>query len=471
MSAARGSDERLGAVLDFPWEVLEYLSWLRRSPQTGEGTGNYLFDQPQLRFEPRDEDIIVCEPGLAVRSEQGRLCLSSPRAANGVELAGLSSRDRDETLQVLSAFDSERCLAEVRLAVPQPSRALASLLQHAFGRALFAPLAVSGAERAISGVEITRFPGSPYEIARPYWQNMAAVRAALPRLESALDDDQRFARQLCELHVIALMGENLDSYYQPQSPISGRRAAPGRLMLTATRVVERSLAVAANAPAAHFVVSGPIVHAAQLGGERYHELLRQSLGAPRADAVGAFSDETGLDFGRIVRATTPSDPLPKPWFCPPRPLVDGHFESLRRDLRRALGAAEHGNKEACLHALAAFHQNFIRVHPFHCGNQSLAMNIVNRVLLELAGAGIPHLMLDHLALRHSAEAYAVAFRRCVAVYVDPQTNPALRYLELSSRRTRTFELAKLISEASSDDAARELVQADRATARSLLLCD
>jgi len=111
------------------------------------------------------------------------------------------------------------------------------------------------------------------------------------------------------------------------------------------------------------------------------------------------------------------------------------------------------------------------VHPFHCGNQSLAMNIVNRVLLELAGAGIPHLMLDHLALSLSPAAYAVAFRRCVAAYVDPRTNPAARYLELSSRRARTFGLAKLISEASSDEAARALVQADPAAARSLLLCD
>jgi hypothetical protein len=124
-----------------------------------------------------------------------------------------------------------------------------------------------------------------------------------------------------------------------------------------------------------------------------------------------------------------------------------------------------------LRPLAAFHQQFVRLHPFHCGNQSLAMNLVNRVVSHALGAGMPHLFLDHLALRLSPDAYAQVFRRAAAAYVDPQPNLAVRYLRLASNRTRTFALLRQFEGVSTLEQASALTRADAPSARLLLLAD
>jgi hypothetical protein len=278
-----------------------------------------------------------------------------------------------------------------------------------------------------------------------------------------LDSDERFLKQLRELHVIALMGEDLQNYYQPASPISSGRAAPGRLMATATQIIDT----------AHgsLLVQGPRVNAPTVGGARYHEALYRTLREPEASSPRHFIDSSGLDWGRLVHAIAATDAAPQDWFCPPRPLRPEHVSSLRELLRTALESATRSEHPTCLRALAEFHQNFVRLHPFHCGNQCLAMNIVNRVLGQLLGAGIPHLMLDHLALRLSAPAYAEVFRRCVAVYVDPQPNPLARYLQLAASRTRSFNLIRRLTDAASPAEAEEFIQEDAAAARLLMLTD
>jgi hypothetical protein len=451
----------LDDILDFPWEVLEYLSWLRRQPSSGGASGTYLFDEPKVRFTTEEGDLILVDPELRVEPDGERLRLRSPRAPAGLLLEELTTADRPSLMLLLELFDGERTLAEVRQLARASSRVLDLLLTQAFGSLLFAPLALASAEAALSGIEITRFPGSPYEIARPYWKNMSAVRERLTLLDGALKDDQQFLRSLRELHVLALLGEDLETYYQPASPISSGRAAPGRLMRSETRVIDSISGT--------LILQGPRVSAALLGGTRYHQLLYASLGDSEALSPRRFFGADGLDWGRLVHARAASDAAAQDWFCPPRPIRAEHISALRQALGTASDAAAIHERPKCLGALAEFHQNFVRLHPFHCGNQCLAMNIVNRVLGRLLGAGVPHLMLDHLALRLSPRAYAEVFRRCIGTYADPQPNAPARYLRLAAQRSRSFEFTRRLSATPSLEQARALVGADPATAGLLLL--
>jgi hypothetical protein len=454
----------LDRIVDFPWEVLEYLTWLRQRAASRDGMGSYLFDEPKVRFSPKEGDLLVAERDIRVRPAAGGLELSAPRAASPLLLDVSSDADRERVEGLLRRFDGQLPLAAVRTGLDaEQARVLDALLGAAFGKLIFAPVALLTAERAISGIEVTRFPGSPYEVERPYWVNMGAVRAASVGLWATLDDDDRFARALRTLHVILLMGEDLQSYYQPASPISSGRAAPGRFMLTAPELID-------TAPGTVFV-AGPRVSAALVGGPFYHELCCQTLGEAVAPLPQLFRDADGLDWGALRQARAAADASAAAWFCPPRPLRAAHLSALRGSLAAADAAARSADPKSCLRPLAAFHQLFVRLHPFHCGNQSLAMNLVNGVLSRALGAGMPHLFLDHLAIRLSREAYARVFRRAADAYVDPQPNVAARYLRLASNRTRTFALLRQLEAAASLDHASALARSDAACARLLLLSD
>jgi hypothetical protein len=453
-------------IVDFPWEVLEYLTWLRQQPSSRSATGNYLFDTPQVRFAVAESDLVVAEPGISVGAAVDGLRLTAPRAATPVIVDALGDGDRSAVEAVLRRLDGQTPLASVRAGLePAGERVLDALIGAAFGKLLFAPLAVVSLERAISGIEITRFPGSPYEVARPYWKNMAAVRAGSEALFGALDDDDAFVRELRKLHVTLLLGGDLQSYYQPASPISSGRAAPGRFMLGGAELVETA------GEAVAVFVSGPRVAASPVGGVRYPELLYRSLGEPEAALPRRFEDMAGLDWGRLVNARAAGDAASAPWFCPPRPLRREHLRTLRAALAAADQAARSADLSAGLRALASFHQNFVRLHPFHCGNQSLAMNLVNGVACRLLGAGMPHLVLDHLAFRLSPAAYERVFRRAVGAHVEPGASLAARYLRMASNRTRTFELARQLDAVGTLDEAEALTRADAASSRLLLLTD
>jgi hypothetical protein len=454
----------LDRILEFPWEVLEYLSWLRQQPSSRAAIGSYLFDAPEVRFAVAETDLVVAERDISVSVAAKGLRLAAPRAATAVVIEPLGEAERPILERILCLLDGQSSLAAVRARLDAGAeRVLEALLRAAFGKLLFAPLALSSLERGISGIEITRFPGSPYEVVRPYWKNMAAVRAASDPLFAALDDDESFARELRKLHVILLLGDDLQSYYQPASPISSGRAAPGRFMQTRSEVID--------APGGAVFVSGPRIAAAPVGGARYHELLYRALGEPEAALPRRFQSDSDLDWGCLVHARAPADAASAPWYCPPRPLRREHL----RTLREALGAAERASRSAdrssCIAALASFHQDFVRLHPFHCGNQSLAMNLVNRVASRVLGGGMPHLMLDHLAFRLSPGAYARVFRRAADAYVEPARSVAERYLRVASNRTRTFDLMRQLEATRTLAEAEALTRADTAGARLLLLTD
>jgi hypothetical protein len=464
LSPAWPASTDLDRIVDFPWEVLEYLSWLRQQPSSRASTSSYLFDAPEVRFGVAEADLVVAEPGISVSMAAGALRLLAPRSALAVSLAGLGVPEIRSVERIVGLLDGRASLGVVRAGLDAGEQCvLQALLDATFGKLTFAPLAVLSLEQRISGIEITRFPGSPYEVSRPYWKNMAAVRAASETLFSALDDDESFARELRKLHVILLLGEDLQSYYQPASPISSGRAAPGRFMLTASELLD--------APEGSVFVSGPRVAAPAVGGLRYHELLYRSLGEPEASLPRSFQGDSGLDWGRLVDARAMTDAVSARWFCPPRPLRREHLHTLRESLGAAERASQSADRQSCLAALASFHQYFLRLHPFHCGNQSLAMNLVNRVASRVLGAGMPHLILDHLAFRLSPGAYAHVFQRAADAYVEAAPNVAARYLRLASNRTRTFDLARRLDATPSLEAAEALTRSEAASARLLLLRD
>jgi hypothetical protein len=431
-----------------------YDSWLRSRPDAGE---EYLRSEAQVRFEPRDEDVLVAAPGLAVAPTPLGAELCAPGLPRALAAPGVTA---DAARAFLAALDGTRTLAEARSVAPLDGASERALLSATFGVAVFAPLAVMALERAVSGVELVRFPGAPYEIVRSYWENMAAVRRRLPALEAALGEPKAALRELAELHVVALLGEHLDSFYRPASRIARNGIAPGTLWQTPSRTVET--------PEGTRFLEGPRVHAPLLGGAPYAELLAELSGDPTATLGQRDHTDAELDWGRIVTASAEGDREPLPWFCPPRPLTEAHAAALFASLGAAVAAAAAGREASTLEHLADFHQRFVRLHPFRACNQALAMNIVNAVLGRVLGAGMPHLLLDHVALRFSP----VAYRRLFALAAEQwcvSGTPAARLSELLRKKGDYFALVGQLAGATDAAAARVAAEMSPTAARLALL--
>jgi hypothetical protein len=426
--------ERVPFIMGSAPEIGAYRRWLteRRLPErqaAAEPRRDYLFLDERARFEPRKEDVVVPQPGLAVRQ----------RGKTAVLEAGGSETDagvgRKEAEAILDAMDGRRTLLEVRWRSGVDGAVLGRFLRAAFGRVVFAPQAVAALEERLPAGTIVRFPASPYGVERAYWQNQIDVRARY-QADPGLDDSTSFVRMLREIHVLALMGRSLDSFYKPASPVSDEVVAPGVLYLTANRLLETS-----DGP---IYLDGPRVTAPAVGGERFFARL---AGAPR----GAEDAR----WGRFVVARSEKDREPRPIFLPPRPIESEHFDALRAALADGSPAGT-----------ARFHWCFVRLHPFHCANQSLAMNLVNAVL---GARAIPHLWLDHLALRLDADAYAAVFARAVDAHAVDATEPARRLAAQRERTRRALAFMDRVSACKSDAEADALVAAEPDAARLSLL--
>jgi hypothetical protein len=431
-----------------------YDSWLRSRPDAGE---EYLRSDARVRFEPRDRDVLVAPPGLTALGTPLGCELRGPALPHALGVAGVTV---EAARRFIAALDGARTLAEARALASLDGASERALLDAAFGKVLFAPLAVMALERAVSGVELVRFPGAPYEIVRSYWDNMAAVRRRLPALEGLTSHPEAALRELAELHVVALLGEKLDSFYRPASRIAKNGISPGTLWQTPTRTRET--------PAGTLFLEGPRVHAPLLGGAPYAELLAELTGDPAAALGRRVHADAGLDWGRILTGSAEGDPEPLPWFCPPRPITSQHAAALFTSLGAALGAAASGERAAALEHLADFHQRFVRLHPFRACNQALAMNIVNAVLARVSGSGMPHLLLDHVALRFSP----VAYRRLFALAAEGWCvagAPAARLGELLRKKAEYFALVGQLASAADASAARVAAEMSPAAARLALL--
>jgi fido (protein-threonine AMPylation protein) len=287
---------------------------------------------------------------------------------------------------------------------------------------------------------------------------MCDARAHIVDRLDALADGPAFVELLRQAHVLSLMGSTLDSYYQPASPSADQRVAPGNFFQAEPRVLRRA--------GCNVFVDGPRVNVSLAGAQGYHRALLGDLGDEPAGDDERDHVVDGVSWGSVLVARAEKDDRARSWFCPPRPIRAEHLETLRCHAQQASLRQSHAQViESC----ALFHQAFVRLHPFHCANQSLAMNWVNALLSRSLGAGIPHLTLDLLALRLEPHAYARLFQRAVASWIVHEPDPVWRFAVLRERKNRSQSLIARVSACTSDPERDTLIGSDPEAARWALL--
>lgn len=418
--------------------IEQYRRFVEQCPMPEDG---YLFAEPRARFRPEPGDELLALQPMAVSGIDARVV----KAAFDALCSGPQSYAR---LLVLLGPNLE------------------SFLEQTFAKVVLAPKAVAALEIELPCAEIVRFPGSPYEVVRSYWRNMIAVRARLqqwPTPGSAAE----IRRLLLELHELALLGEDAagarSSFYLPASALGRKRPEPGRFYEVASSFERRADGLV--------LTSGARVSVPLLGGEHYWQLLAESVSDP--EAVGREREERqtvldGLELGRVVHARAEDEAARRPWFLPPRPLLDDHFSALAAELQRAAAAEAQHDVPGALDALAAFQYRFVRIHPLPSANQSISMCFVNAALRRLLGVGIPHLLLDQMALRFSLSAYQQLFARAARAWSAPWPNAAERQRQLLRMRQELNAFVSELSQVGSLLEARALL-ADRPEAARLAL--
>jgi hypothetical protein len=409
----------------------------------------YLFDSPRCRFWPEPADELVALPGLtAVATPTGAAVM----APGGVQLS-IQGFDVKTLKRVLALLPCRYA----RLALELGPRS-SSFIEQTFSRVLFAPTAIAELEMDQPACEIVRFPGSPYEVVRSYWRNMGGVRSRLEALlaEEPPADVPAFRELLLELHRLLLLGDvDADgprSFYLPASPLARKRVTPGELY-EGRSTIERTATDTV-------ITSGARVSVPLLGGAFYWQLLAESVSDEAALSDQRKLELAGLDWGQVVLGRATDEVQSKPWFLPPRPLSDRHFETLLGDLRAAWEARRRGDVASALTALSAFHFGFVRAHPLPSGNQSLSMSFVNSLVRPLLGIGIPHLLLDQLALRFDRAPYGRIFARAARVWTAPWPSATERLRSLLRMRGELNAFVTRLSQATSLIDARALLLSD-----------
>jgi hypothetical protein len=432
-----------------PDVAARYAAWLAQGAEKAGHDAYYT--EPRARFVVEDGDVLVTPADVVTTKASCGVGVVSERASARVEVCGVRP---DEAARVFAAIDGTRTAAEVRREAAVDEETWATMTAALFGTVVFAPLAVASLEERLPNAEIVRYPGSPYEVVRAYWANMADVSEHIEaRLATAEDD---FATFLRELHALALAGKSGESFYRPASPIAAKeRLSPGQFA-DLPPVTERS-------SAGIRFVSGLRVNASALGGPYFRELLLESI-------PGAGKSDPAPPWGEVIVARADADSAAAPWFCPPRPLTPAHFDVLRALLSAATTAAKRGDRALALSSAGAFHWHFVRLHPFGFANQCLAMSLANHVVRAVVGAGMPHLVLDHLALDLPLDVYREVFGRGVRHWVPVAGVDAVqRTLSLMQKKQRSFAFIGALSQAPSVEAARAILGADPDGARLSLL--
>ena len=430
-----------------------YARWLA---QPSASSDDYLFSASTVRFGARDADRLVAPPDLEVVSQGSGVVLCSKRLGGSLQVPELS----EPTARRLCArIDGEQSCARLRARAGGDALAFDVLLRAALGRVLFVPEAVTELEQRVSGTELVRFVGTPYEIERPYWENMSDVRSAAPAALQDVSDTAGFTRALRRLHVVALMGARLENFYRRASRIAGRKLQPGALYGAPSRTEETERGT--------LLLAGPRVGVPFVGGYNYQALV--CAHDPEAlEKTRSVRDAHGLDWGRVVFGRSPEETENRAWFLPPRPLREQHLERLYAGYSDAANAV---NEPALLvRALARFHFRFVRLHPFRCANQSLSMNLVNLLLLRGTGASMPHSLLDQFALRLAEGAYEEVFARAVA-HTSGSGAPPVRWANLRRQKSDVYSLIERLQNAANPSIARALCAASPAAARAALVAD
>jgi Fic/DOC family len=392
----------------------EYRAFVESAPAQADG---YLFDTPRCRFWPEPADELLAAPGAQARAREGVVFIELPGGAR-LELGGLDLATVERALRLLPCRYA-RLVLELGAQAPV-------FIERTFSRVVFAPSAVAELELRQPSAELARFPGSPYELVRAYWRNSCAVGERLRGLPSPPTTSGQLRSLLSELHRLLLLGapsEGRRSFYLPASALARKRATPGELYEAESRVERRGERVV--------IESGARVSVPLLGGELYWQLLAESVGDSGALDPERRLVADGLDWGAVVLGRAQDEAADRPWFLPPRPLTPEHFLALSVEWQRA---AEARTERELLQALAAFHHRFVRLHPLPSGNQSLSMCIVNSLLRPALGVGLPHLLLDQLALRFDPSAYGRLFARAAGAWCTPWPTPTQRMQSLLCMR-------------------------------------
>jgi hypothetical protein len=440
---------RLDSVLEGRWDMRAYERWLAEQARDRD---DYLFASAKARFRADDDDVLIAPRDLAVHVRNNSLELASPSLGGGVAIQGVV---RPALERVAALIDGQRTLSELRTAARQDRAALERVVAQALGLLVFAPAALAALEAELSGTELVRFPGVPYEIVRAYWQNMIAVRThALATLGELASEPLEWLRRL---HVLSLMGTDLRNFYRPASRITEGGVRPGAVYDTVVNVKRGERAL---------LLGGPRVGVGFVGGEAYHRLLAERAGDPECLLPARALESDGLAWGEVVTGRAATDERDAAWFLPPRPLLPAHFDALFEAYRNALAAYDAGDAERGTRELARFHYRFVRLHPFRCANQSLSMNLVNLALGRSQGAGMPHLLLDQLALRFTLPAYERVFALAVDQYAIAGT-PLERWRAHREKKALSYAFIQRLQRPTESGAA--LAQTEPCAARAALI--
>lgn len=443
------SDPRLAAILAAAPELTALGRWLDEQRRSTPERRDYLFLEGRPRFEPRREDVALVTPGVSVsRKGKDAVVIASVPAAPPVEIP-VPSVPPAAAEKVIAAIDGTRTLLEARWAADVSSDVFARVLRATFGLVVVAPAAVQALEARLSSIEIVRYPTSPYAIERTYWENAADVRERATALGPELvSDDARFVEALRELHVVQILGAELDRFYRPASPATDGGIDPGAFHRGAPRLLDRGAGPSV-------FLDGLRVLAPAVGGTRAFAALSRSVDDVEAVGPRPIVD-AGLSFGRVVSARGEGDETAKLWFIPPRPITEGHWAALAGALREAHAATD---RSVAIAAAARFHARFVRLHPFRCANQSIAMNLANAVVTRVVGCGIPHLALDHLALRLRPDAYERVFARAVHAYAEPADSAGARLVAVRSRSRAALAFCDGLEKQADDAQVEEAIAA------------
>lgn len=392
----------LAEILSFPHELHAYHRYLAQAPASRVAE-DYLFYESRVRFEPRVEDVLQSLAGTEASATPRGSVLVHPPSRARVELAGL---DVAVAKRILSHIDGTLPLIEVEHRAQVPPGTMEHFLRAAFGTLILAPTTIAHYQARLDMLQLVRFPATPYEVTRTYWDNMIAVRAYLQDTPELASDATLCWQHLRSLHVLTLMGEDGRSFYRPSSPIAAKNVAPSALYRTETKLLRTATTT--------WLIAGPRVSAPLVGGPVYHELLAQSVDdLPAVAAERKVVDEGGLPWGELVVGRARGDTQAGSWFLPPRPIRDAHLQAVFQALANVEMPGTKQDREEALKSVADFHWHFIRLHPFSCANQSLAMSVINWLLTRLGCMPIPHLVLDQLALRLDRLPYRRIFLRAV----------------------------------------------------------
>ena len=249
-------------------------------------------------------------------------------------------------------------------------------------------------ERRLPRAQLIRFPRqAPHLVPRAYWENAIAVRARLPLLYRSAGSQDAFVETLRGLHRLATRGESGDNAYAGGGSVP---AVPGELRAAPTRTFVNMV-----------LLSTLETWAAELG-----DGMTVLKGGLRLSPAGLPLYEIRAAGRRCLHAGDDAA------------AVADRLDEARLALRDAVDALDVSDTPGLVAACAAFHQLIVSVHPFVNVNNSLAMNAVNDLLVRAALRPVPHLFLDHLALRLDPGDYARAFAAAVERYGIDETAPA-----------------------------------------------